>query len=314
MKIAGRSTGSCCYAYPAAFRERFGAGMQQAFRDRHRAAAARGSAAVAGLLVRTLADVVVNAFALRFIQRERVPMNWQSLLMDARYACRMFVRNPVFTLLAVGALTLGIGANTAIFTIVNGVLLRPLPYADPGRLVMVWSTNAIEQREHDVVAPLDFFDYRKAGAFTELHATYSFLAGAALTSPAGRGADSRERRDARACSRCSGERRRSAARSREQEVATAVVVSHGFWRARLGSDPARARPRAEHRQPAADDRRRHAARLRLPLQDDAGPERLQPLDRRRGLAAARSSSTATAGRPATSRSRGTRDSSRSSAA
>ena len=53
-------------------------------------------------------------------------MNWQSLALDARYACRMFARNPIFTLLAVGALTLGIGANTAIFTIVNAVLLKPL--------------------------------------------------------------------------------------------------------------------------------------------------------------------------------------------
>ena len=162
MKIAGPAYRVLLHAYPAEFRDRFGAGMQQAFRDRHRAAAERGAAAVAGLLVGTIADVAVNAVALRFIQRERVPMNWQSLLMDARYACRMFARNPVFTLLAVGALTLGIGANTAIFTIVNGVLLRPLPYSDPGRLVMVWSTNGLEQREHDVVAPLDFIDFRKA--------------------------------------------------------------------------------------------------------------------------------------------------------
>ena len=73
---------------------------------------------------------------------------------------RMFARNPVFTLLAVAALTLGIGANTAIFTIVNGVLLKPLPYSDPDRLVMLWSTNAIEHRDHDIVAPLDFIDFR----------------------------------------------------------------------------------------------------------------------------------------------------------
>src|SRR6266540_2888416 len=172
VRIAGPIYRLLLRAYPRAFRERFGAGMHQAFRDRHQAAAARGAAAVAGLLVRTLVDVAANAFALRVIQRERPPMNWQSLLMDARYACRMFVRNPVFTMLAVAALTLGIGANTAIFTIVNGILLRPLPYAEPGRLVMVWSTNAIEHRDHDVVAPLDFVDFRKAGAFSELHAAY----------------------------------------------------------------------------------------------------------------------------------------------
>jgi putative ABC transport system permease protein len=236
VKIAGPAYRVLLHAYPAEFRDRFGAGMQQAFRDRHRAAAERGAAAVAVLLVRTIADVAVNAVALRFIQRERVPMNWQSLLMDARYACRMFARNPVFTLLAVGALTLGIGANTAIFTIVNGVLLRPLPYADPGHLVMVWSTNGIEHREHDVVAPLDFFDFRKAGAFTELHAAYSFLVGAALTSPAG----AEQILVSGVTPGMFEMLGRTPALGRtftEQEAATAVVVSTGFWRARLGSDP-----------------------------------------------------------------------------
>src|SRR5258708_4195087 len=147
--------------------------MLQAFRDRHRAASARGPFALAGLTVRTFIDILVNATALRVHRREGTPMHWQSLALDARYACRMFLRNPVFTLLAVSALALGIGANTAIFTIVNGVLLKPLPYGDPDRLVMVLSSNALEHRDPDLVSPLPFKDFKRAGALARLHAPVS---------------------------------------------------------------------------------------------------------------------------------------------
>ena len=62
---------------------------------------------------------------------------------DLRYGCRNLARTPGFAVAAVLALGLGIGATTAIFSLVNGVILTPLPYHDPHRLVTIWEANGI---------------------------------------------------------------------------------------------------------------------------------------------------------------------------
>ena len=79
---------------------------------------------------------------------------------DVRYSLRLLRRTPSFTAVAVLTLGLGIGANTAVFSVVNAVLLRPLPYPDPGRLMFVWATNARNGLSEDVASYPDFEEWR----------------------------------------------------------------------------------------------------------------------------------------------------------
>ena len=96
-----------------------------------------------------------------------------TLLQDIRYAFRMLLKQPGFTAVAVIALALGIGANTAIFSIVNAVLLRPLPYSEPGQLVMVWMDYRVGGNKEDIHSWPNYADLRDQNRVFSSMAAYT---------------------------------------------------------------------------------------------------------------------------------------------
>jgi putative ABC transport system permease protein len=94
---------------------------------------------------------------------------WQ----DVRYGLRTLLKSPTFTLVALAALALGIGANTAIFSVVNAVLLRALPYRDADQVMVVWEQNRARGGRNNVASLANFLDWQQqANSFQEMAAFY----------------------------------------------------------------------------------------------------------------------------------------------
>jgi putative ABC transport system permease protein len=104
--------------------------------------------------------------------RDASGVSWiEEVGQDLRYGARMLLKNPGFTLIAVITLSLGIGANTAIFSVVYAVSLRPLPYKDADRLVVVWESSPARNFPQVQVNPDNFADWRDQNhVFTDMAA------------------------------------------------------------------------------------------------------------------------------------------------
>jgi putative ABC transport system permease protein len=151
--------------FPAAFRGRFAEDLIELFRDKRRAAATRGRLALAVFWISILADVVVSAAAERFKRQPSRPETrgfaMHGLAQDVRYAARTIMRRPGVSIVILLTLALGIGANTAIFSLVNTVLLHRLPYPDADRLVYVWENQLDQASGPRPVRPANFFEWKE---------------------------------------------------------------------------------------------------------------------------------------------------------
>lgn len=160
-------------------------------------------------------------------------------LHDLRYALRMLLKNPGFTAIAIIALALGIGANTAIFSVVNTVLLRPLPYKDPEQLVMVWEDASKIGYPRDTPAAANYVDWR------DQNQVFEGVAAIAEESFNLTGAGDPERLEGRTVSAklfpilgVEPQVGRVFTAEEDQPGAQRVVLlSYGLWQRRFGGDP-----------------------------------------------------------------------------
>src|SRR4051812_5012762 len=161
------------------------------------------------------------------------------LIQDLRYAMRVLVKNPAFTIIAVIALALGIGANSAIFSVVDAVLLRPLPFKHPEQLVMLWENAAHQGFPKNTPSPANFLDWQKQAQ------SFTGMAAMAERSFNLTGVGEPERLDGRRVSANLFELLgvpamlgRTFVPEDDKPGSHVVLLSYSLWQRRFGSDPA----------------------------------------------------------------------------
>lgn len=151
---------SLLYLYPASFRAEYEEELSAIFARRLRDAA--GWPAVLLLAIEVSLDTLSNA----------ARVHWDILYQDLHYALRLLARAPGFTLTAIAVAALGIGATTAAFTVTDHVLIRPLPFADSNRLVMLWEDQSPTGYADMEPSPANYRDWKRTSTSFETIAAY----------------------------------------------------------------------------------------------------------------------------------------------
>jgi len=161
----------------------------------------------------------------------------ESILRDLRFGARLLARSPGFTAAALFMLAVGIGANTAVFSVLNALILRGLPYSEPERIVMVYEKRPREGNLRNVVSAPDYLDWRDQGAsFQSLAA----MAQASVTWQSDSGAErlpvalvTPEILDVFGVRPAIG-----TGFGADVQTRPSAILTHGFWQRRFGGDPA----------------------------------------------------------------------------
>ena len=238
-----------CFSLP--FRRRFGDSMEEAFADGLNEARSNGFGPMAAFLLRTTWDVMISGARERRARSSsphqapktpRTPIRKASPLdafkQDLIFAFRSLIRNPLFSVAAILTLGLGVGATTSMFSLVNGVVLRPLPYQDSERLIQISTERTDFPGQYFVMSRPDLLDvselpaYEALAGYSQRSDVLTGLGDAALVSTgvvtSGLlevfGLEPFMGRDIRV-------------EESEPGARNVVVVGHDFWMNQLGADP-----------------------------------------------------------------------------
>ena len=162
-----------------------------------------------------------------------------TLLADIRFGARMLLKSPMMTFIALLALMLGIGANTAIFSVVNAVLLRSFPYADPEQLVLVWEKRQGGRTDQNVINLGNFYDWKEQNqVFSDMAVVLRSQLQPHQRRRTGRSAGTVCH--ARTFSQCSGPMlfwvELLSTKTGAKDNRASIVISHGLWQRRFGGD------------------------------------------------------------------------------